>query len=132
MTDNSKPPSTDSAASFPDDMSQYLQVYIDESEEELEGLVGSILELEVDPRRSDSLQKSFRMLHSLKGSSGMMGFEMVAHLAHELEDRFERCRAGHFELDRKTTTLVLECIDYFRAFLERLRAGDFSEGDSTP
>ena len=66
MTDNSKPPSTDSAASFPDDMSQYLQVYIDESEEELEGLVGSILELEVDPRRSDSLQKSFRMLHSLK------------------------------------------------------------------
>lgn len=132
MTDNSQPPATDSAASFPDDMGQYLQVYIDESEEELEALVGSILELEIDPRRSESLQKSFRMLHSLKGSSGMMGFEMVAHLAHELEDRFERCRAGHFELDRKTTTLVLECIDYFRAFLERLRGGDFSEGDSTP
>ena len=131
MTNNSDPPTTDSGSSFPDDMAQYLQVYIDESEEELEGLVGSILELETDPRHSEALQKSFRMLHSLKGSSGMMGFETVANLAHELEDRFERYRSGHAALDRETTTLVLECIDYFRAFLKRLRASDFSEGDPT-
>ena len=131
MTNNSEPPKTDSESSFPDDMAQYLQVYIDESEEELERLVGSILELETDPRHSEALQKSFRMLHSLKGSSGMMGFETVANLAHELEDRFERYRSGHAALDRETTTLVLECIDYFRAFLKRLRASDFSEGDPT-
>lgn len=129
MTNDSKPPQTYSSTAFSDEMAQYLQVYIDESEEELEGLVGAILELEVDPRQADALQKSFRMLHSLKGSSGMMGFEVVGNFAHELEDRFERYRAGKSVLDRETTTVVLKCVDFFRSFLNRLRAGDLVEGD---
>src|SRR5262249_10509988 len=52
--------------------------------------------------------------------------------AHELEDRFERYRSGQAVLDRETTTVVLKCVDYFRAFLERLRNGDSTEGDPAP
>lgn len=129
MTDDSSTPPPGSQSSFSDEMAQYLQVYIDESAEELDQLIEAILELEVDPRHSDALHKSFRMLHSLKGSSGMLGFETVGNFAHELEDRFERYRSGQAALDRETTTLVLKCIDYFRTFLDRLRIGDMSEGD---
>lgn len=132
MTNDSPPPSADSGSSFSDDMAQYLQVYIDESEEELEDLIEAILKLEGNPRHEESLHKAFRMLHSLKGSSGMLGFEVVGNFAHELEDRFERYRSGQAVLDRETTTLVLKCIDYFREFLGRLRAGNLTEGDAAP
>ncbi len=75
------------SGSFSDDLSEYLQVFIDESVEELDSLVEAILSLETDPRNSEAIHKAFRMLHSLKGSCGMMGFERVGQLAHELEDR---------------------------------------------
>ena len=127
MNEHSNPSKADSGSAFPADMVQYLQVYIDESDEELEGLAQAILHLETDPQHAESLQRSFRMLHSLKGSSGMMGFEVAANLAHQLEDRFEAFRSGRALLDRETTTLVLDCIDYFRNFVRRLRSGNYSE-----
>ncbi len=115
-----------------EEMAQYLQVYIDESDEELEGLTEAILLLEKNPRHAESLNRAFRMLHSLKGSSGMLGFETVGSLAHELEERFEHYRSGHATLDRETTTLILRAVDFFRAFLSRLRTGDLSQGDPEP
>jgi two-component system, chemotaxis family, sensor kinase CheA len=117
------------SGSLSEEMQQYLQVYIDESTEELEGLVEAILQLEDNPQHADALNKSFRMLHSLKGSSGMLGFEVAGNFAHELEDRFERYRSGKAVLDRETTTLILKCVDYFQGFLNRLRGKDLSEGD---
>ena len=128
--DDSPPPGSQMSAS--DEMAQYIQVYIDESEEELEGLVEAILLLESNPRHEDSLNKAFRMLHSLKGSSGMLGFEILGNFAHELEERFERYRSGQVTLNRETTTLILKCVDFLRSFLGRLKAGDFNEGDPSP
>ena len=129
MSNDAQPDSSDSASPFSGEMAQYLQVYIDESQEELEGLIEAILRLEENPRDAEALHKSFRMLHSLKGSSGMLGFEVVGNFAHELEGCFERYRSGQAVLDSDTTTLVLKCVDFFRSFLDRLRANDLTEGD---
>ena len=118
-----------SGSSSYDELSEYRHVFIEESAEELDSLVEAILSLESDPRKSDALNKAFRMLHSLKGSCGMMGFEVLGNFAHVLEDRFENYRAGKDTLDRDTTTLVLKCVDFFRSFIERLRAGNTIEGD---
>jgi len=131
MTTADSQPQDDNAA-LSAEMAQYLHVYIDESDEELEGLTEAILQLEKNPRHAESLNRAFRMLHSLKGSSGMLGFEIVGILAHELEERFERYRSGRATLDRETTTLILQAVDFFRAFLARLRTGDLSQGDPQP
>lgn len=128
MASDSYSGGSDSGSSS-DDLSEYLQVFLDETAEELDSLVESILHLEGDPRNANSLNKAFRMLHSLKGSCGMMGFEVVGNFAHQLEDRFESYRSGKEILDRDTATLVLKCVDYFRAFIDRLRSGDGDEGD---
>ncbi len=127
MTDEGSPISSNSGPT--DDLAQDLQVYIEESEDELEGLTSAILLLESKPDDVPALQKAFRMLHSLKGSSGMLGFETVGNFAHELEDRFERYRSGKAILDRDTTTLILRGIDYFREFIQGLRAGDMTQPD---
>ena len=129
MGSDSNNPAQSSGSSSSDDLSEYLQVFLDESAEELDALVEATLLLEGDPTNADALNKAFRMLHSLKGSCGMMGFEVVGDFAHTLEDRFENYRSGKDQLDRDTTTLVLKCVDYFRAFIDRLRTGDANEGD---
>ena len=117
-------PNSSGGSNVPDDLSQYLQAYLDESTEELDALVEAVLRLEADPRDAEALNKSFRMLHSLKGSSGLMGFEVIGSFAHELESRFERYRSGRDVIDRDATTVMLRCVDFFRAFLERLRGGE--------
>ena len=121
---------TDPSDNFADDMSEYLQAYLDETDEELETLVQALLTLEDDPRAESALNEAFRMMHSLKGSSGMMGFEGIANLAHHLENRFDRIRAGDVELDRGTMDVMLECVDFFRAFADRLRAGEPTNEDT--
>ena len=110
-------------------MTDYLQIYLDESEDELEAIVASMLTLEEDPRNAEALNVSFRLLHTLKGSAGMMGFDGVSELAHELENRFESFRTGERLLDKATMDVLLECVDFFRAFNAALRRGEQLEDD---
>ena len=104
-------------------MSEYLQAFLDETDEELENLVQALLKLEEDPHDETSLNEAFRMLHSMKGSSGMMGYEGVAELTHHLETRFDEFRAGTSELNQTVMDLILNCVDFLRAFAVDLRAG---------
>lgn len=109
------------------EMAEYLQVFIDESTEELDYLVEAMLVLEKDPSNASSLQSAFRMLHSLKGSCGMMGFETAGNFAHQLEDHFESYRSGAKVINREATTLMLRSIDFFRDFVDGLRRGEIPD-----
>ncbi len=118
MSDELQNPGTPS-----DDMSEYLQMFLDETEEQLEDLVETMLLLERAPDNAADLNEAFRLIHSIKGSAGIMGFESIAILTHHLESRFERLRSGLEKLDSGTINLVLRCIDFLRECTARLRAG---------
>ena len=60
-----------------DEMSEYLQMFIDETSEQLDGLVEVLLVLEREPQSVDELNEAFRLVHSIKGSSGMMGLDNI-------------------------------------------------------
>jgi len=105
-----------------DEMSEYLQMFMDETEEQLEDLVEVLLVLEREPDSVDELNEAFRLIHSIKGSSGMMGFDNITMLTHHLESRFEAFRSGLARLDEPTMNLVLRCIDFLRDCVQRLRA----------
>jgi two-component system chemotaxis sensor kinase CheA len=105
-----------------DEMSEYLQMFMDETEEQLEDLVEVLLVLEREPDSVDELNEAFRLIHSIKGSSGMMGFDNITMLTHHLESRFEAFRSGLARLDEPTMNLVLRCIDFLRECVQRLRA----------
>ena len=104
-------------------MLEYLQMFLDESEEQLEDLVETMLLLERDPDSANDLNEAFRLIHSIKGSAGMMGFENITILTHHLESRFERLRSGLEKLDPATMNLVLRCVDFLRECTGRLRSG---------
>lgn len=107
-----------------EDMSQYLQTFLDETEEQLDDLVETMLSLEKESTNRDDLNEAFRLIHSIKGSAGMMGLDHITVLTHHLENRFERFRSGAESLDDATMSLVLRCIDFLRQCGERLRAGE--------
>lgn len=105
------------------DLSQYLQMYVDETEEQLDDLVETMLALEESSDNVNLLVNAFRLLHSMKGAAGMMGFDQITVLTHHLESRFERLRSGRLRLDKVTMNLTLRSIDFLRQCNERLREG---------
>ncbi len=106
-----------------DEMAEYLQIFLNETEEQLEDLVETMLVLENKPDSTEELNEAFRLIHSIKGSAGIMGFDNITVLTHHLENRFERFRSGLDKLDQPMTNLVLRCIDFLREFTNRLRSG---------
>ena len=76
------------------DMEQYREAFIEEAREHIETLTQSLLILEKDPKNTDALNNIFRSAHTLKGSSGMMGFKDLQDLAHAMEDVFDGLRKG--------------------------------------
>ncbi len=116
MTDN-----TNNPADFDGEMSAYLQTFLDETEEQLDDLVETMLSLENASTNENDLNEAFRLVHSIKGSAGMMGLDQITVLTHHLENRFQRFRSGTEHLDQPTMNLVLRCIDFLRQCNDRLR-----------
>jgi two-component system chemotaxis sensor kinase CheA len=107
-----------------DDLAEFLPTFLDETEEQLDDLVETMLALERDSTSKDDLNEAFRLIHSIKGSAGMMGFDSMMILTHHLESRFARFRSGQAQLDEPTMGLVLRCVDYLRQCNNRLRDGE--------
>lgn len=114
-----------------DEMGDYLRLYLDETDEQLDGLVETFLQLETDPANAQGLNEAFRLIHSIKGSSALLGLDRITTLTHHLETHFERLRSGRQQLDTATINVVLRCIDFLRECNGRLRNGEalHSAGD---
>jgi two-component system, chemotaxis family, sensor kinase CheA len=108
-------------------LAELLPFYLDETDEHIAALNDSLLRLEQDPTDVKALQEAFRMFHSIKGASVVMGFQPVNQLTHHLESLFEELRSKKRELDRPILDLTFRCLDELRDYHRDLRA----QGQST-
>ncbi|MDR3639030.1 MAG: chemotaxis protein CheA [Isosphaeraceae bacterium] len=106
------------------DLSELLPYYLDETDEQIATLNDSLLKLEQDSADATVLREAFRMVHSIKGASTVMGFDQVKHLAHHLETFFDQLRSGDRTLDRPTLDLCFRCLDGLRDYHRELRNGN--------
>jgi len=106
-----------------DDMAEYLQMFVDETSEQLDELVEVLLILESTPDSRGHLNESFRLIHSIKGAAAMMGLDSISLLTHHLENHFERLRSGVKTLDRSMMDLILRCVDFLRSSIDTIRQG---------
>src|SRR6516165_3480348 len=101
---------------------ELLPFYLDETDEHIAGLNDALLRLEQDPTDAKSLQEAFRMYHSIKGASVIMGFQSVNKLTHHLESLFDQLRSRKRVLDRTLLDLTFRCLDELRDYHRDLRA----------
>jgi two-component system chemotaxis sensor kinase CheA len=93
------------------DMSQYLGIFLDEVEEQLQVLDESIIILEQEKDNVEVINKIFRAAHTLKGSSASMGYDNMAKLTHAMENVLDRLRHHDIEVTTETINLLLEALD---------------------
>lgn len=92
------------------DMSQYLDLFLQEAEEQLQTLEAETLKLEQDPNE-DRLSLIFRAAHTLKGSGRAMGFVGFADLTHEMENLLDALRGGRLAVSPSIVDCLLRGID---------------------
>ena len=104
------------------DVSQYLEIFIDESYEHLQTLSDCIMTLEQQPDNMDKINEVFRAAHSLKGMAGTMGFKRMQHLTHDMENVFQEVRSEKICVDSSMIDLLFKCLDALDTYLENVKS----------
>ncbi len=104
------------------DVSQYLEIFIDESSEHLQTLSDCIMVLEKEPDNKDTINEVFRAAHSLKGMAGTMGFKRMQHVTHDMENVFQEVRSDRIKVDSAMIDLLFECLDAIDAYVANIKA----------
>lgn len=99
------------------DLSQYLEIFIDETKEHLQTLNDQVLILEAEPDNIDTVNEIFRAAHSLKGMAGTMGFKRMQRLTHDMENVFSEIRNGKMNVTPDLVDVVFKCLDAIEEYL---------------
>lgn len=112
------------------DMSQYLDVFLEESKEHLENLNQKLLEMEKNPSDGSSLNEIFRSAHTLKGMSSTMGFEDLADLTHHMEDILSDLKEGLLMASPYVVDALFKSFDRIQQIVENIENGHGGESDN--
>lgn len=113
------------------DVSQYLEIFIDETKEHLQSLNTQILELEQNPENMDTINEVFRAAHSLKGMAGTMGYKRMQTLTHDMENVFSEVRNGHIKVNASMIDCLFQCLDALEDYLATIQeTGDEGTNDN--
>ncbi|WP_295008408.1 chemotaxis protein CheW [uncultured Dechloromonas sp.] len=99
-------------------MSQFYQVFFDESAEHLAAMEGLLLDLDIENPDPEQLNAIFRAAHSIKGSAGTFGFTDLAETTHILENLLDRIRKQELGLRAEMVDAFLQSGDILRDMLE--------------
>jgi two-component system chemotaxis sensor kinase CheA len=108
------------------DMSQFYQVFFDETAEHLASMEALLLALDLDALDADQLNAIFRAAHSIKGGSGTFGFTDLAKVTHVLETLLDRVRKNEITLTRDMVDVFLQAGDVLRGLLEAHQNGSIA------
>ncbi len=104
-------------------MSQYLEVFIEESKEHLQACNEHLLELEKDPENLQIVNEIFRAAHTLKGMSATMGYEDLASLTHQMENVLDAIRNKKIVFSPEILDVIFLAVDDLDAMVESIASG---------
>ncbi len=113
------------------DVSQYLDIFIDESKEHLQNLNTQILDLEQEPGNMDTINEIFRAAHTLKGMAGTMGYKRMQNLTHNMENVFSEVRNGAAKVNASIVDVLFQCLDALDEYVSNIQTtGDEGDNDN--
>ena len=100
-----------------------LQTFVAEARELLRDMEAGLLQLEQTPDDPEALNAVFRAAHTIKGSSGVFGFDTIVEFTHVMENLLEDVRSGEILVDADLTALLLSCGDHVDLLVDRAAEG---------
>ncbi|OUS40217.1 chemotaxis protein CheA [Oleispira antarctica] len=104
------------------DLSQFHQVFFEESFEGLDIMESSLLALDLNEVDAETINSIFRAAHSIKGGAGTFGFMQVSGFTHVVETLLDEIRSGDRDIEQEHVDLFLICVDCLRGLLSDLQA----------
>jgi two-component system chemotaxis sensor kinase CheA len=114
------------------DPTEYLPMFIAECREHLQELNVAIVALEKNPDDAAGVDAIFRVVHSVKGMAGTMGFGGMVRLTHEMEEVFELVRQRRGAVSPAAIDVVLECLDELARAVDAIEASGEERIDPEP
>jgi len=115
------------------DVSQYLEIFIEETKEHLQTLNEQLLVLEKEPDNSETINEIFRAAHSLKGMAGTMGYKRMQRLTHDMENVFSEVRSEKMSVSAELIDIVFQCLDALEEYLDNIvNNSDEGTNDNEP
>jgi two-component system chemotaxis sensor kinase CheA len=110
-----------------------LEVYVYEVSELLEQLEQIIIAKETSHITESDINEMFRVLHTIKGSSAMMGFDQVTALSHSLEDLISYVRDEGTERTDYSflSDPLLKGLDFIKGETEKIKKGHLPDGEAS-
>ena len=106
------------------DTSQYMNMFLEESMDNLQTLNEALLYLEQNPDDVDKLNEIFRVAHTIKGMAATMGFSDIAELTHKMEDVLSKFREGKLKVTEYVVTILFECLDTLEKMVNNIEKGN--------
>ena len=115
------------------DVSQYLEIFIDETKEHLQNLSELLLVIEKEPEDKATINEIFRAAHSLKGMAGTMGFKRMQNLTHNMENVFSEIRNDKMKITASLVDTLFQCLDALETYLANIQeTSDEGTDDNEP
>ncbi|MFC3116456.1 chemotaxis protein CheA [Cellvibrio fontiphilus] len=106
------------------DMKQFHTVFFDESQEHLDEMEQFLLTLDVASPDTEMLNSIFRAAHSIKGGSGIFGFDALTSATHVMEGLLDKIRKGNLSITAAMVDLFLRAVDKLKDILGAYRQGE--------
>jgi two-component system chemotaxis sensor kinase CheA len=100
-----------------------MEEFLTESEELLECMDQDMVLLEGQPQNADILNRIFRALHTIKGTSGFLGFDPIVRLSHQAEDVLNLLRRDEIRVTTAIMDALLQSRDQLGVMLRDIRQG---------
>ncbi|NJK97066.1 MAG: hypothetical protein HC905_20990 [Bacteroidales bacterium] len=106
------------------DISHLIHKYTDEVNELLAALENDLVELESDPANKQIIDKIFRKMHTIKGASGMYGFNFIMEITHELETIYDLIRNDQQTVTKSLIDITFNVGDHIKNLIHDKEISD--------
>jgi two-component system chemotaxis sensor kinase CheA len=113
-----------SAGLLDDEMKEIVESFLIETREIIEGLDQDLLELERGSTNPDLLNRIFRAAHTVKGTSGFLGFDQMCELTHKFEEVLNKLRKNEVQITSELINGSFQAFDTMKVLLQKIQTSD--------
>lgn len=106
---------------------ELLEGFLTETTELLEKLDDDLVALEKSSDDAELLNRIFRSIHTVKGASSFLGFDLLVKVTHKTEDVLNRLRKAELQLTPEIMDVILEATDLVKVLVGDIKAGEIQE-----